>query len=53
MDVNSKQSNMKKILEKVINFFKSIFKFKPKKVKPEEITELKVKRLTYTKRTDI
>jgi hypothetical protein len=48
MDVNSEQSNMKKILEKIISFFK----FKTKKVKSEEIIEPEVKRLTYTKRTD-
>lgn len=53
MDVNSKQSSMRKIIDNIIIFFKSIFKFKIKKIKSEEITEPEVKRLTYTKRTDI
>jgi len=52
MDVNSKQSSMRKIIDKIMIFFKSIFKLKTKKVKSKEIIEPEVKRLTYTKRTD-
>lgn len=43
---------MKKIKEMFVNLFNLIFKFKTKKNKSEEIIEPKVKRLTYTKRTD-
>jgi hypothetical protein len=52
MDINPEQSSMRKIIDNITFFFKSIFKFKTKKVKSEEITEPEVKRLTYTKRTD-
>jgi hypothetical protein len=41
------------ILNKIINFFKSLFKSKPKEdIKNDEPIEPKIKRLTYTKRTD-
>lgn len=50
MDVNSKQSNMKKILEKIISFFK--LKIKKESPKIEEVVQPQIKRLSYTKRTD-
>jgi hypothetical protein len=43
---------MRKIIDKIIKFFKSIFKFKTKKIELSSEPEIKVKRLTYTKRTD-
>ena len=50
MDVNSEQSNMKKILEKIISFFKLKIKKEPQKI--EEVAQPQIKRLSYTKRTD-
>jgi hypothetical protein len=52
MDINTKQSIMRKIIDKIIFFFKSIFKFKTKKIEFSNEPEVKVNRLTYTKRTD-
>jgi hypothetical protein len=52
MDINSKGKNMKKIIDIIVNFFKSIFSKKSKKIETEESIEPEVKRLTYTKRTD-
>jgi len=48
---------MKKIkilLNKLINFFKSLFKKKSNKPEPkiEELVKSEIKRLVYTKRTD-
>ncbi len=43
---------MKEIIDIIVNFLKSIFCKKSKKIETEEIIEPKVKRLTYTKRTD-
>ena len=48
MDDISKRINMKKIIEKIVNFFKLKFK----KIKTEDVITPEVKRLTYSKRTD-
>jgi hypothetical protein len=42
---------LKLTIQKLINFFKSLFKTKSK-IKIEEPVKTEVKRLTYTKRTD-
>ena len=48
MDDISKRINMKKIIEKIVNFFKLKFK----KIKTEDVITSEIKRLTYSKRTD-
>jgi hypothetical protein len=48
MDDFSKRVNMKKIIEKIVNFFKSKFK----KTKTDDVIIPEVKRLIYSKRTD-
>jgi predicted nucleic-acid-binding Zn-ribbon protein len=53
MDINSKGKNMKKIIDIIVNSFKTIFNKKSRKSETEEVIEPKVKRLTYSKRTDI
>jgi hypothetical protein len=45
----------KLLLNKIINFFKSLFKKKQNKLEnnqPEESVKPEIKRLVYTKRTD-
>jgi len=51
MVIIPKIRNMKKILEKIISFFK--LKIKKESPKIEEVVQPKIKRLSYTKRTDI
>jgi hypothetical protein len=51
MDIIPKKSNMRKIIEKILYFFK--LKIKKESPKIEEVIEPQIKRLTYTKRTDI
>lgn len=53
MDINSKGKNMKKIIDVIVNSFKIVFSKKSEKVNTDKVIEPKVKRLTYTKRTDI
>ena len=49
------KNSITKIIQKIINFFKSLFKKKTNKVETiqsEEPVKSEVKRLVYTKRTD-
>lgn len=51
MGVIPKRSTMRKIIDKILYFFKLKVKEKPPKI--EEIIQPQIKRLRYTKRTDI
>jgi hypothetical protein len=46
-----KKNSMRKIIDKILYFFK--LKIKKESPKIEEVIEPQIKRLTYTKRTDI
>jgi hypothetical protein len=47
-------TTIKTILQKIINYFKSLFKKKKINIEPkiEELDKPNIKRLVYTKRTD-
>jgi hypothetical protein len=51
MDIIPKKNSMRKIIDKILYFFK--LKIKKESPKIEEVIEPQIKRLTYTKRTDI
>jgi len=51
MNIITKKSSMRKIIDKILYFFK--LKIKKESPKLEEVIEPQIKRLTYTKRTDI
>jgi hypothetical protein len=51
MGIIPKRSTMRKIMNKILYFFKLKIKEEPQKI--EDVIEPQIKRLTYTKRTDI
>ncbi len=51
MGIIPKKSTMRKIMDKILYFFK--LKIKEESPKIEEVIQPKIKRLSYTKRTDI